>query len=252
MKVIVIAGSPRTEKSVSLEAARRVLERLDGNIDEEIKTEIITLNNAKIENCCGCMNCFCNGICPLEKKDSMAQIKSKMLNADLIIFATPIYAANVSIYMNALFQRLSGWLHLMPLIGKRAVLLTSSCGNGIYTVNNYMKNIVWGFGMRVISVLNVVAREKADLDNGYNTGLTEKCAKLIGICIEENTAPDILNKGIDEYFRSLKGMITLSESENRYEYEQWKKSGMFLCESFEEAENLVSERKTANISEVLF
>jgi len=250
MKVLVIAGSPRPEKSVSLEAARRAVERLDKNIDAEIETDIITVNDANIESCCGCMSCFSSGRCPLEKKDSMAQIKFKMLNADLIIFATPIYAGNVSIFMNVLFQRLSGWLHLMPLIGKRAVLLTSSCGNGIYMVNNYMKNIAWGFGMRVISVLNVIAREKADLDNEYNSKLTEKCAKLMGICIKENTSPDILNKGINEYFDSMKGMIALSEDDNKYEYEQWKESGLLLCESFEEAENLVSERKMASIPEV--
>ena len=44
-----------------------------------------------------------------------------------------------------------------------------------------MKNIAWGFGMKVISILNVIAREKADLDNEYNSKLTEKCAKLMGI-----------------------------------------------------------------------
>lgn len=60
----------------------------------------------------------------------------------------------------------------------------------------------------------------------------------------------ILNKGINEYFDSMKGMIALSEDDNKYEYEQWKESGLLLCESFEEAENLVSERKMAGIPEV--
>lgn len=250
MKVLVFAGSPRLEKSVSLEAARRLLGRFAEITGEEPETEIITEKNAGIDSCRGCMSCFRSGICPLETRDSMAELKKKMLNADMIVFATPIYAANVSVFMNVLFQRFSGWLHLMPLISRKAVLVTSSCGNGIGMVNSYMRNIVWGMGMRIASVLNVIAREKNELDSEYNADITEKSAKLLSICFSENTAPELFNNGLEKYFSSLKEQMLQSETENRYEYEYWEKSGLFGCDSFAEAEELVSKSQMARILEV--
>lgn len=58
MKVLVFAGSPRPEKSVSLEAARRLLGRFAEITGEEPETEIITEKNAGIDSCRGCMSCF--------------------------------------------------------------------------------------------------------------------------------------------------------------------------------------------------
>lgn len=250
MKVLVFAGSPRPEKSVSLEAARRMLGEFAEMSGEEPETEIITEKSAEIDSCRGCMSCFHSGICPLEKHDGMAEIKKKMLEADIIVFATPIYAANVSVFMNMLFQRLSGWLHMMPLMGRKAVLVTSSCGNGIGIVNNYMRNVVWGLGIRIASVLNVIAREKADLDSGHNADITEKSARLLSVCVSEDTVPELFNSGLEKYFSSLKEQMARSGEENGYEYEYWEKTGLFDCGSFEEAEALICENKMIGILEV--
>lgn len=85
MKVVGIVGSPRlggnTEilTSIALEEAQK----------EGLETELISLAGKKIKPCDGCRKCLTTGKCHI--KDDFESIYAKMVEADGIILATPVY-----------------------------------------------------------------------------------------------------------------------------------------------------------------
>lgn len=82
--------------------------------------------------CCGCKNCFFKSelLCP--HAASTMPIWNAMLDADLIVFATPVYALRVSAQMKCLLDHLCvHWMVHRPderLFRKRAVILTDAIG----------------------------------------------------------------------------------------------------------------------------
>ena len=85
-KVLIISSSPRRQGNsdiLSDEFARGASE--SGNVVEKI-----FLKDKKINYCTGCGYCFKNrGKC--SQKDDMIEIQQKMIDADVIVMATPIY-----------------------------------------------------------------------------------------------------------------------------------------------------------------
>ena len=85
MKVIGIVGSPR--KGGNTEAITRVALREIRKAG--LKAELISLAEKKITPCDGCRGCVETGKCKI--KDDFDPILAKMLKAEGIILATPVY-----------------------------------------------------------------------------------------------------------------------------------------------------------------
>ncbi|MBQ9772033.1 MAG: flavodoxin family protein [Lentisphaeria bacterium] len=97
-KVLIIGGSPRKDGNSELlckEFARGANEA--GN-----QTEYISLADKKIGFCKACYACE-KGSCP--QKDDAAGIIQKMLAADVIVLATPVYFYTMSAQLKALIDR---------------------------------------------------------------------------------------------------------------------------------------------------
>jgi multimeric flavodoxin WrbA len=85
-KVLIISSSPRKQGNSDIlcdEFAR-------GVIDGGNETEKVFLKEKQINYCTGCGYCFDHrGTC--SQKDDMVGLKQKMLEADVIVMATPVY-----------------------------------------------------------------------------------------------------------------------------------------------------------------
>jgi len=68
--------------------------------------ETLYLKEIKIKECQGCYACHMvtPGICVI--KDDMEKITAKILDADVLVFATPLYVFTVSAYMKLLLDRM--------------------------------------------------------------------------------------------------------------------------------------------------
>lgn len=85
-KVLVISASPRRNGNSDILCNQFIL----GANESGHFTEKVFLKEKKINYCTGCDSCF-NGekMCP--QKDDMADILEKMISADVIVMATPVY-----------------------------------------------------------------------------------------------------------------------------------------------------------------
>ncbi len=98
-KVLILSSSLRSGSNSDIIA--KAFERGARKAGNDV--EAITLKDKKIGFCHGCLACQRTGKCVI--KDDMDEIREKMRNADVIVFATPIYYYEMSGQMKTVLDR---------------------------------------------------------------------------------------------------------------------------------------------------
>lgn len=154
-KILALIGSGRGPASNTLQFCMMCLNALQMHCpDISFQTEILTADQWHIASCKSCGICFQKGFCVQEQQDDIGKIKEKILTADLIIMASPVYAGTVSGDTKILIDRLSSWLHTMPLIGKNAIVLSTADSNHGDGAISYMGQILEYMGAVVLCQKN--------------------------------------------------------------------------------------------------
>ena len=149
MKILVLMGSNRcngnTDQLTGLMKDHLQQEAEQHQIALEIET--IYLGKQNLQFCQGCRACYDQGEdhCPL--KDDLLAIKAKLLAADGIILASPVYVDDVSGITKNFIDRLCHVCHRPQFAGKSAYLLATSGGSrtGKALETMQMALRTWGF-----------------------------------------------------------------------------------------------------------
>ena len=88
MKAVVVYGSPRQKKSASYHVADNFAKGLKR---AGVQVEEIMLIKHKIKHCLGCYTCWTSTPGKCVQRDDMDFILPKVMEADLIVIATPLY-----------------------------------------------------------------------------------------------------------------------------------------------------------------
>jgi multimeric flavodoxin WrbA len=99
MKVLAISASPRTDGNSDVLCDQF----LKGAAEMGHETEKINLSGKKISPCVSCYGCIKTKTCV--QKDDMADILQKLLDADVIILATPVYFYSMCAQMKTMIDR---------------------------------------------------------------------------------------------------------------------------------------------------
>lgn len=106
MKILAINASHRGDKGYS----RFLLDKLaEGANDAGATLEVITLAGMKVERCRACGKCHTVGhhlTCVFDKEDDVSNIFRRMANADIVIYATPVYVFGMSGLMKTFLDRM--------------------------------------------------------------------------------------------------------------------------------------------------
>ena len=140
MHVMAINGSPRKEKSSTNHILNPLL---DGMRAAGATTEVVHLGHLKIKPCLGCFLCWVKTPGKCVQQDDMADVFERFVQADLLVFGTPLYHFNVSGLMKNFIDRTlpnaEPWLvedpnqpggsaHPDRYPKDRSMLLVSPCG----------------------------------------------------------------------------------------------------------------------------
>lgn len=102
MKVLAINSSARKDGNTAY-----LIGTVFAELNREgIETEMIQLSGSIIEPCKACWACGGKRNC-VHKRDLFQEIYEKMIQADGIIFGSPVYTANISANMQAFLERAS-------------------------------------------------------------------------------------------------------------------------------------------------
>lgn len=238
--IFIYIGTRSDRRSKTFEYISQVLQRtIDIVGKENVKIDLHITSSSDIRGCFGCLNCFDKGICPQDNKDDMKLLKAKMLNADLIIFASPVYLHNVSGDMKIFIDRISYWTHTLKLRGKAGIAIATSTGNGLEYVTNYLYKAMAYLGIDVVGKFGVVPYNK---DSEFENQV-KKCSDVLieyinGKKVETNEVSEII-------FEANKLSIQRQEREHidSFEYRYWKKHNLLECNSFKEVLELEDRRK---------
>jgi multimeric flavodoxin WrbA len=99
-KVLVLSSSPRSGGNSDLLCDQFI----NGSIEAGHHTEKIFLKDKKINYCTGCGTCIDRGK-TCSQKDDMAEVLDKMVAADVIVLATPVYFYTMCGQMKTLIDR---------------------------------------------------------------------------------------------------------------------------------------------------
>ena len=117
-KVLGISASPRVEGNSDL----LLRQALAGAEAAGAETEYIRLRDLNIAPCIECNSCYKSGACVVE--DDYQMLSSKMLEADRLIFATPIFFMTVCAQAKALIDRCQ-CLWAKKYVLKQPLIITS-------------------------------------------------------------------------------------------------------------------------------
>ena len=107
-KVLILSGSPRKGGNSDILCD----EFLRGAQDAGHKAEKIRVAEKKVAPCSGCYYCSTHGGACVHK-DDMADILQKMIDADVIVLASPVYFYSISAQLKAVIDRtVARWLEV--------------------------------------------------------------------------------------------------------------------------------------------
>lgn len=99
-KVLILEGSPRIHGNSDLLCD----ELMKGAVEAGHEVEKIRVASEKIAPCSACYYCRShNGECVF--KDDMAEVMQKMIDADVIVLASPVYFYSISAQLKAVIDR---------------------------------------------------------------------------------------------------------------------------------------------------
>ena len=102
MKILVLNGSPKREKSDTMHITRAFLEGMQAASPQDI--HIIDVIDRHIEYCTGCFACKRNGGTCIHD-DDMRDILNEILESDLLLFSFPLYCYGMPAPLKALLDR---------------------------------------------------------------------------------------------------------------------------------------------------
>ncbi len=106
-KVLILSGSPRKGGNSDVLCD----EFAKGAIEAGNEVEKICVSDKKIGYCKGCYACKNDGVCAI--KDDMAEILQKMIDADVLVLASPVYFYSIDAQLKAVIDRtVARWLEV--------------------------------------------------------------------------------------------------------------------------------------------
>lgn len=98
-KVLILSGSPRKDGNSDMLCN----EFMRGAAESGNEVEKIRVSEKKIGYCTACYACRGTGVCAI--KDDMAEVMQKIIDADVLVLASPVYFYSIDAQLKALIDR---------------------------------------------------------------------------------------------------------------------------------------------------
>ncbi|WP_157949916.1 flavodoxin family protein [Vallitalea okinawensis] len=187
-------------------------------IQEEIaasghQVELINLTQYNIKRCIGCEKCIFTDACILH--DDMSLLMEKLEQADGIVLSSPVFMGQVTGLMKSFFDRTCKWFHRPVLVGKPAIVVSTTAASGLKNTTQYMKEVCDQWGLAHLGVIKKTYKDipyqlsnnEKDLIKGFLSFNREKyqpsMAQLIQYQVQKVLALKVMK--IDKDFWESRG-----------------------------------------------
>ncbi|MEE8473412.1 MAG: flavodoxin family protein [Dehalococcoidia bacterium] len=212
MKILGVSCSPR--KGGNTEILMR--EAMAGVEESGAEAELITIHDKDLKPCDGCRTCRNDAVCHIQ--DDMQEIYTKMMEADGILFGTPVYFWSVTAQAKIVIDRLNGLYGLGKLSNKIGGAIAVAGSQGFTEVRNLYYAFFATNHMFIADFVTGYAREKGQVkrDKFAMKASWELGLKMAAMAVERPRYPE----GYDIPLRNLvqeKYGIASSPIDGRFE-----------------------------------
>ena len=127
MKIVVLEGSPNKNGSSNLLAS----EFIRGAKEAGHSVQVVDAAHGNIHPCTGCIHCGYEG--PCVQKDDVSRIRRTILEADIIVFVTPLYYYGMSAQLKILIDRFCAFNSSIQRNRMRSALLSVAWNDDSWT-----------------------------------------------------------------------------------------------------------------------
>lgn len=120
-KILILTGSMRKGGNTDLLA-----QAFAKGASEKNDVEIVSVADYKVNPCIGCNSCFKREGNSCFQEDDMSIIYNKLLDADVLVMASPVYFYGISAQLKAIVDRLHTPMREQFKIKKLALLLVGA------------------------------------------------------------------------------------------------------------------------------
>lgn len=174
MKILGLMCSPRRGGNTEI----LVEEALAAARELGAEVELVPIAEKDIAPCDGCESCLVTKKCNI--KDDMQEINAKLVEADGIIFGSPVYFFGVSAQAKTLIDRTFPFIRSLPLRDKVAGIIVVARRRGATQALGALLNYFYIQGMVSAGGVIVYAHKKGDARRDAD-GMAE--AKALGKAI---------------------------------------------------------------------
>ena len=127
MKIIILEGSPNTHGSSNMLADHFIR----GAEEAGHTVKVIDAAHADIHPCTGCIHCGYEG--PCVQKDDVETFRKDILEADMMVFVTPLYYYGMSAQLKTLIDRFCAFNSSIQRKHMKSALLTAAWNSDGWT-----------------------------------------------------------------------------------------------------------------------
>ena len=222
MKVTAILGTPR--KKGDCFSTIKMIEKSFNKV-EETQIEYIFLSNLELGFCKSCHLCYTKGeeYCP--NLSVTSELLNKMMESDIVIFASPVYEQHVTALMKNFYDNFAFMFHRPRFFEKKAILVSSTGGSGLKETLDYMKMCAIGWGFQIAGVVGVCG-PTLKRDSVYREEVQRKIDSLVEkvCCNKKAASPSLFQIAM---FRAMQLKAQKSSEKKNIEYEYWQERGWF-------------------------
>ncbi|RJR41230.1 MAG: hypothetical protein C4567_09855, partial [Deltaproteobacteria bacterium] len=225
-KTVAVNGSPHEGFGNTSQMVAMLKEQL---AKEDFDLEEIFLNKQHIEYCAGCGVCIEKGACWI--RDDHKGVVQKLLEADAVILASPVYFRQVTAQMKTFLDRSLGYGHRPRGTWKPGLAVSVSAGWGETEVSQYLARMLGVYGAFPVGQLTAIGVGPGGFwGKEALEARAEDLARDLARAVKEKRLYPPTDQYLD-YWHFMGSLIKENRDFMKADYEHWQKLG--ILESFE-------------------
>ncbi len=225
-RIVAVNGSPHEGFGNTSQMLAMLREPLAA---EGFELEEIFLSSLHIEYCVGCATCLEKGACWI--RDDYKGLAKKLLEAEAVILASPVYFRHVTAQLKTFLDRSLGLGHRPRGAWKPGLAVSVSAGWGETEVARYLALTLRVFGAFAVGQLTAIAIGPGHfLGKELVAARAGEMAQDLARAVKEKRRFPATDQDLD-YWRFMGGLVRENRDFMKADYEHWQNLG--ILDSFE-------------------
>jgi multimeric flavodoxin WrbA/putative sterol carrier protein len=225
--IVAVNGSPHA----GIGNTAQMIEMLRPTLAENgFELEVIHLAGKNIEYCTGCAFCMEKGRCWID--DDHREITAKLLEADGIILASPVYFLQVTGQMKTFFDRSLAFGHKPRPTWKPGLAISVSAGLGETDTASYLAFLLRTFGAFPVGMLTAMAIQPGGfLGKEAVESRAIDLARDLAQAVKEKRRYPVTDRDL-RFYQFMGSLVkTQKDTVMKHDYKHWQEHGLY--EGFE-------------------